>query len=196
MSIYRGMLAVTNRRLCEDDFLTRIWYLASTDIEGIILREKDLPEGEYEALAREVLAICRRQDKCCILHSYPAVARRLGCKKIHLPLPLLLASREKQEDLAYFDCIGSSVHSVEEAVAVWKAGASYLTAGHIFDTDCKKGLPGRGLPFLSAVCKSVSLPVYAIGGITPENMPEIRAAGAAGGCMMSLAMRMPLGIRN
>ncbi len=44
-------------------------------------------------------------------------------------------------------------------------GASYLTAGHIYATDCKRGLPPRGLGFLKEVCREVSIPVYGIGGI-------------------------------
>ena len=57
-----------------------------------------------------------------------------------------------------------------------------------FDTDCKKGLPGRGLDFLKAVCSSVSIPVYAIGGISPKNFSMVRNVGANGGCIMSSAM--------
>ena len=181
------MIAVTNRHLCKGDFLKQIEYLASSDVDAIILREKDLAEADYEVLAGQVLEICKRYEKKCILHSYVDAARRLNCPDIHLPLPLLM---EKQGQLGDFSHIGTSVHSAADALAAEKAGATCLTAGHVFDTDCKKGLPGRGLQFLSNVCHTVSLPVYAIGGITPENLQQVLAAGAAGGCMMSLAMRL------
>ena len=59
-----------------------------------------------------------------------------------------------------FNLIGVSVHSVEEAIFAEKMGAGYVTAGHIFLTDCKKGLAARGLPFLKNVCESVGIPVY------------------------------------
>lgn len=185
--MYKGMIAVTNRHLCLGDFLEQIDYLASTDVDGVILREKDLTEAEYEALAVKVLAICHNHNKKCVLHTFIDVARKLQCPNIHLPLPHLLENRGQLGDFSY---IGTSVHSVEDALSAERAGATYLMAGHIFDTDCKKGLPGRGIAFLTEVCQSVELPVYAIGGITPENLPEIRSAGAAGGCMMSLAMRI------
>ena len=64
-------------------------------------------------------------------------------------------------------------------------GADYVTAGHVFDTSCKAGLPGRGLDFLRAVCAAVSIPVYAIGGVEGDKLSQIRAAGAAGACLMS-----------
>ena len=74
---------------------------------------------------------------------------------------------------------------MEDAVLAEKLGCTYITAGHIFDTDCKKGLPGRGLDFLKNVCAGVSVPVYAIGGISPANISKVRETGAAGACVMS-----------
>ena len=65
----------------------------------------------------------------------------------------------------FFKVIGTSVHSVEDAIKAEQLGATYMTAGHIFATDCKKGLPPRGLDFLKNVCDTVQIPVYAIGGI-------------------------------
>lgn len=61
--MYSGLLAVTNRKLCERDFLEQIERLAKSDIEAIILREKDLDETAYEALAESVLKICGRYKK-------------------------------------------------------------------------------------------------------------------------------------
>lgn len=85
--------------------------------------------------------------------------------------------------------IGTSVHSVEEAVRAEELGASYLFAGHIFETDCKKGLAPRGLSFLEEVCKAVSIPVYALGGINDETEPLVRKTKAAGACRMSGYMK-------
>ena len=90
-----------------------------------------------------------------------------------------------EEKKARFSVLGASCHSVEDAVEAEKLGCTYLTAGHVFATDCKRGLPGRGLDFLKAVCQSMSIPVYAIGGISPENIADVRKAGAAGACVMS-----------
>ena len=186
---YAHMMAVTNRHLCDRDFLEQIEFLASTDIDAIILREKDMTPDEYEHLAKDVLMICHEHHKKCILHSFAEVAAKLNCENIHLPLPVLMELSEK-DALEGFKHIGTSVHSVEDALAAEKAGATCLTAGHIFDTDCKKGLPGRGLAFLENVCHRTKLPVYAIGGITPENLEVVRHAGAVGGCMMSLSMKI------
>ncbi len=119
-----------------------------------------------------------------ILHNFPDAAKRLGCKKIHLPMALL-----RTADLTGFDTVGASTHSVREAAEAQALGASYITAGHIFATGCKRGLEPRGLGFLKEVCRSVAIPVYAIGGITPENVQSAIDAGAAGACVMSGFMK-------
>ena len=181
------ILCVTNRRLCSGDFLTQLEKIAKARPAGIILREKDLSEEEYMDLAGKVMKICTRAGVPCILHSFPAAARKLHAEAIHLPLDLFLAMDEGEK--ASFRVIGVSCHSAEEAETAEKHGATYISAGHIFDTDCKRGVPGRGLAFLETTCKAVSVTVYAIGGISPENIDAVRAAGAAGACIMSGLMR-------
>ena len=172
------ILCVTNRSLCKEDFLVRIEKIAKTEAAGIILREKDLSEEEYQALAEKILTICQ-----CILHTHTNVARKLAYNAMHLPMPILRTLPEKERDA--FQILGASCHSLEEAVEAENLGCTYITAGHIYETDCKKGLPGRGIEFLKKICETVSVPVYAIGGIGAENIQEIKNAGAAGGCIMS-----------
>ncbi len=186
MYTFKNLLAVTNRRLCIRPFLEQVEWLASCHPAGIILREKDLTEQEYQALAEQVLAICGKYRTACILHTWPEVSKRLGCPNIHLPLWKL---RECGEELAGFEQIGASIHSVAEAREAQSLGATYLTAGHIFPTDCKKGVPARGLGFLREVCEAVTIPVYGIGGITEENAGDVMRCGAAGYCVMSGVMR-------
>ena len=70
-----------------------------------------------------------------------------------------------------------------------RLGCTCVFAGHIFETDCKRGLKGRGLGFLKEVCRAAEIPVYAIGGISPENYGSVISAGAAGACVMSGFMR-------
>lgn len=177
------IICVTNRNICEGDFFQRIDEIGREKVDALILREKDLSEEQYEKLARDVLDICEKNRLPCILHSFPKVAKQLNHPAIHLPLPVLRNLTAEEE--AFFTCLGASCHSVEEAEEAEALGCTYITAGHIFETDCKKGLPGRGLEFLKAVCESVSIPVYAIGGIRQNHLEELQQAGAAGACSMS-----------
>lgn len=189
---HETVIAVTNRYLCRRPFTEQIERVCRFHPRAVILREKDLQEEEYTALAAEVLKICRAYGVSCILHTYPEAARRLGCTSVHLPLPLLreyAAGRDSGKDagLKIFTEIGTSVHSAEDALEAERLGATYMIAGHIYATDCKKGLPPRGTEFLRRVCRSVSVPVYAIGGIKLDKaqLSEICACGAEGACIMS-----------
>jgi thiamine-phosphate pyrophosphorylase len=206
------IIAVTDRRLCRGDFMERVEALAASGVSAVMLREKDLPPDDYEELARRVIAVCARHSTPFIAHGFPWAARRAGCDRIQLPLPAFMEARgagaldaeEWRAGVGRTDgrsgalpdgcvlCAGVSVHSPEEARRAADAGAVHVVAGHIFATDSKPGLAPRGTGFLSAVCSSVSIPVYAIGGISEENIGHIKKAGAAGACLMSAFMRMPL----
>ena len=180
------ILCVTNRKLCREDFLTRIERIAACHPAGIILREKDLNPEDYKELAVAVMEICEQHGVKCILHSFPDVAISLQADAIHLPLHLLRAMSQEQK--AQFTDLGASCHSVEDALEAQALGCTYITAGHVFETDCKKGLPGRGLDFLRNVCAAVEIPVYGIGGIASDNIALVHNAGASGACLMSSLM--------
>lgn len=180
------VICVTNRKLCCEDFLIRIEKLACARPKAIMLREKDLPFKEYLSLAAKVTDICNAHDVPCILHSFFDVAAAMNAPFLHLPMDALQKLSDSERKM--FPVLGASCHSSEEAIRAQSLGCRYITAGHIFDTGCKSGLPGRGTDFLAAICRSVSIPVYAIGGITPKNAAYVRKAGAAGICIMSSAM--------
>lgn len=168
----------------EAAFLSYLERVSAMRPHALLLREKDMREADYLALARRVRA--RIPSVPLILHSFPRAAKELPCDRLHLPLALLQQIKEEQPSLLEgCSSLGASVHAVDEAVRAVSLGASYLIAGNIYETGCKPGLAARGLPFLTEVCKAVPVPVYAIGGITPERLPEVLAAGAAGACMRS-----------
>ena len=182
-----NILCVTNRRLCREDFIQRIEKIASANPVGILLREKDLSEEEYENLAKTVITICKKKHIPCILHNFVDVAEKLKNSALHLPLDKLRSLSPLQR--AKFSTLGASCHSLKDAIEAKKLGATYITAGHIFDTDCKKGVPGRGIEFLKEICLQGALPVYAIGGVSAGNIRLVKEAGATGACVMSGIMQ-------
>ena len=177
------IVCVTNRGLCKGDFTVQLARIAAAKPRAVILREKDLTPEEYKALAEQALRICAEYGVKCILHSFADIAAELGADSIHLPLHILCGLPDGMK--RRFRIIGASCHSVGDALEAQRQGAAYITAGHVFATDCKKGLPPRGLGFLRKVCAAVSIPVYAIGGISAGNYGSVLAAGAAGACIMS-----------
>lgn len=187
--MYKDIIAVSNRNLCKGPLTNQIETICKYEPKGVMLREKNLSENEYKTLAIEVMDICTSYQVPCILHNYVEVARDLACENIHLPMNIF---RKCHDNLDDFKCIGASIHSVEEALEAQKLGANYITAGHIYATDCKKGLAPRGPEYLMNICDNVTIPVYAIGGISldKEQIGYMKTCGAAGVCIMSGMMEL------
>lgn len=177
------VICVTNRKLCKGDFLKQIRTIAQAKPKYIILREKDMTNDEYVCLARKVIEICNSTETKLICNTFIEAAEAVKAHGIHLPLSLAEKSTYTTKPL------GISVHSLEDAIKATNLGADYIIYGHIFATDCKKGLEPRGVESLQNICSTVNTPVYAIGGITPENATLAKSAGAAGVCLMSSLMQ-------
>ncbi|MDR2752804.1 MAG: thiamine phosphate synthase [Oscillospiraceae bacterium] len=171
-------IAITNRRLCKGDFLTQLDWVASQKPWAVLLREKDLPKGAYCKLARQANAVCLAHGVPLITHTFPV----RGVKKLHVPFALPDAARVLRPPFSV------AVHAPDEAKKAVAMGASFVIAGHVFATGCKPGLPPRGLDWLRGICAAAEVPVFAVGGITPQNAPLCLQAGAAGICRMSYWM--------
>lgn len=118
----------------------------------------------------------------------PYMVRKVSADGVHLP-----------EDSGYSvgmcraaivsGLVGRSVHSVKAACEAAAQGADYLVAGTIFASQSHPDRPPAGLGFLRDVCAAVSLPVLAIGGVTPQNLGLCLEAGAAGVAVLSPIMQ-------
>lgn len=182
------VISVTSRKHSAD-FLKTIEAIAKSEVKSIILREKDLNESEYFLLADKVNKICKKYNKTLVIHNFVNAAKRLSIRQIHLPYSVFADYDNLHKD---FDVVGTSVHSVKDAVFAQSHGADYITAGHIFATDCKKGLAPRGTEFLKEICDSVEIPVYAIGGIDAGSvklLSDVRCKNFCGVCIMSGMMK-------
>ena len=187
------LIAVTDSATCLRPLAEQIERLAKlTELrpQAVILRAKALDKAAYRTLALQAQQSCEAAGIPLILHSDWQLARKLGISMLHLPLALLRQISEYER--AYFTWLSTSVHSVGEAQEAQALGATVLIAGHIYTTQCKAGLAPRGLGFLRTVCSTVSLPVYAIGGIgfDASQHAELQANGARGACVMSAYMRL------
>lgn len=187
------LIAVTDSATCPrplPEQIARLAKLPELRPQAVILRAKALDKAAYRTLALQAQQSCEAAGIPLILHSDWQLARELGINMLHLPLALLRQISEYER--AYFTWLSTSVHSVGEAQEAQALGATMLIAGHIYTTQCKAGLAPRGLSFLQAVCSTVSLPVYAIGGIgfDAAQHAELKANGARGACVMSAYMRL------
>lgn len=152
-----NIIAITNRHLCSRPFMEQLERVCKLHPHAIVLREKDMPEAEYLSLARDVISLCKKYDVQCMLHSFINVAMELEHPYIHLPLPILEAyvkknvsgnistgmSKSTDNYQQFFKVIGTSVHSVEDAIKAEQLGATYMTAGHILQPTAKRTASAR-----------------------------------------------------
>lgn len=157
-------------------------------VDAIYLRDVDLPEEDLAALLGQLWLRLGTAEKTAgtacraptagwlMINGAPEVVRALGIG-LHLR-ERDMTPAEARARLGADVPIGKSVHTVEGARLT--AGADYVLAGHVYPTTSKPGLPPLGLSALAAIAAAAPCPVLAIGGITPERVPEVVRAGAHG----------------
>ena len=184
---YEHTIVITNRHLVQGDFLKQLEKVTKLHLHALILREKDLADDAYESLAKKVFDLCKREDITFFLHTKIEIARKIGCQNIHLSIPVLkgLSETEKKALTEDFCEISISCPSMEDVEIAMAGGATQIILGTIFETECKKGVLGKGVEFVREICQKCPLPVYAIGGMNLQRLPLVIDAGAAGCCMMS-----------
>ena len=198
------MNIISNRKLCENENLEKqikkIFsayekkiILKNFEIVALTLREKDLDKNKYLNLVKKIYPICKKYGIDLILHqNYDLnLDEKYNIEGIHLSYEIFksLNKNIREKLIKKYKRIGVSIHSLEEAKDVENLGATYVVAGHIFETDCKKGLEPRGLNFIKELSSILTIPIFAIGGINEENSNLVLNSGAFGVCMMSSLMK-------
>ena len=195
---------ISNRKLCENKNLEkqiekifsayqRKIILENFEIVSLTLREKDLNKNEYLKLVEKIYPICQKYRIDLILHqNYDLrLDNKYNIKGLHLSYNTFksLNKNIREELIKKYKKIGVSIHSVDEAKEVENLGATYIVAGHIFKTDCKKDLEPRGLKFIQELSLILTIPIFAIGGINEKNSHLVINSGVFGVCMMSSLMK-------
>ena len=190
-------ICVTNRLLCKNDFFKQIQNVCKQNLYALILREKDLDDKTYEEFAVRCNDICNKNNVLFFINTKINVAKKLKIKNIQVSFKDFLNNKDI---LSSFDNVAVSVHSLEESkmAEYWKIRRLedrkirknlFLIVGHIFETDCKKGLKPRGTDFLKEICDNIKLPVFAIGGINEHTIKQLQDINIEGVCLMSELMK-------
>jgi thiamine-phosphate pyrophosphorylase len=191
----RQSLSAAPQEVLTELLLDKIELLAEAGVDWIQLREKDLSGKQSASLTREALKRVSKQAgqtksaARIIVNDRLDVALAEQTGGVHLgenSVPVeeakrLLRSSPGAQTLAHEFLVGVSCHSLEAAKSAALAGADHLFFGPIFATPSKAayGSP-QGLHRLAEVCRSVNIPVLAIGGITLANASYCLSAGASG----------------
>ncbi len=175
---------IADRATCGDrpmlDVLARAM---DAGVRLVQLREKNLDRDVLEALAEQVLSLVARYDAMLLINAVADIALKIGAQGVHLPggtLPRAVRDRVGPSFL-----IGYSAHTYAELDCA--DGADFVTYSPIFTPGSKPGYDGVevGLKGLANAVTHSRLPVYALGGITPQRAAKCRATGCAGVAVMS-----------
>nr|WP_321351427.1 thiamine phosphate synthase [uncultured Methanoregula sp.] len=157
----------------------------------IQLRDKSRQSGELISIGRELREITRAGGAGFIINDYPDVALACGADGVHLGQGDLSPAVVRQHVPPGF-IIGVSIGNQDEALKAEQDGADYIALSPTFSTGSKPDAgPGRGCGMLADICRHVSIPVIAIGGIGPSNIPDVIHAGAEGIAVISAVVARP-----
>lgn len=157
----------------------------------IQIREKDLGTRDLISLSHCLLPLVKQYQGKVLLNDRIDLVIALGADGVHLrsdSLPVSVARRL----LGTGHLIGVSTHSVEEARIAEGEGADLIVLGPIYDTPSKRSYgPPLGVQVLHEACRTIRLPIFAIGGITPTRIPHVLSSGAHGVAVISSILQSP-----
>lgn len=155
-------------------------------VDMIQLREKDLSARDLAALTHRVLALPNPHGARILVNTRFDIALATGAHGVHLTSDAIDTGRVRSVVPPGF-LIGVSCHAREDVLSAERGGADFTVFGPVFEPISKATcVPPRGLTELAAISHSVSIPVFALGGITESNAGLCVEAGAAGVAGISL----------
>lgn len=183
VSFDRPILMLVTRPMPDDALIRVVAQAVAGGVDWVQVREKDAPVARLDRLLTRLRKVVGERARFLV---NPPSGWAGGASADGLHLPEAGHSIEvARHSVGPTALVGRSVHSLDAAHRAEAEGADYLVAGQIFATGSHPGEPPRGLPFLEVIAGQVSLPVLAIGGITPENAAACLRAGAAGVAVLS-----------
>ena len=148
------------------------------------IREKDLAEDAFEAEAERLKTLCAQHGVPFVVNDSVEIALQCDADGVHVGQSDI-KGRDIRAIIGSDKILGISAGTVEEAVAAEKAGADYIGVGAVFPTGTKKNATPMTMELLKEIVSSVSIPVVAIGGISSENILQLRGSGVDGVAVVS-----------
>lgn len=178
---------ITDRKLFSD---TESLYFGVEEalkggVRAVQLREKEIPVRGLLDMAYRMREITKDYCARLFINDRVDVAMAVQADGVHLGRKSMPVSAAKTASAGRL-IVGVSTHSPGEAFEAERDGADFITFGPVYQTPSKLkyGAP-VGIGSLKQVCSGISVPVFAIGGITPERLGEIDNSGADGVALIS-----------
>jgi thiamine-phosphate pyrophosphorylase len=160
-----------------DDLLAFVAECIEGGVDIVQLRDKDETARRIVEMAKQVGAICRDHNVPFILNDRPDLALDCGADGVHVgqdDVSATTARRLMGDDAI----IGLSTHAPEDLRASVSEPVQYVSAGPVTATPTKPGRAPTGIEYLRLAVAEAGRPVFVTGGVTPEAIPDLAAAGA------------------
>lgn len=179
------LYAVTDRYWLNGDSL---YHQVELAIQGgatfVQLREKNMDRESFLAEAKVIQKLCKEYHVPFVIDDEVSIAVEIDADGIHVGQSDMKAN-DVRSLIGSNKILGVSVQTVEQAVEAEKNGADYLGVGAVFPTGSKEDAVDVSHETLKAICDAVSIPVIAIGGITKDNVCELKGSGICGIAVIS-----------
>ncbi len=180
------LYVVTDRHQTGEDRLLRILGDIIPE-QGMMvqIRERDLGSRELLRFVEAVHRLAHPFRVPCLINDRVDLVLATQAAGVHLRSDSM-PTKEARKCLGAGYLIGKSVHSAEEALQSEKEGADFVVLGPVYETPSKRQYgPPLGVPVIREASRHCTIPVYAIGGMTPSRVENVMASGAAGVAVVS-----------
>ena len=170
--------------IAPDNVATMTARLLQGGVDILQLRAKDHPKTKIVKCAEAMLPLTKAAGVPLILNDYPDLLKEVEADGCHVGQEDFGVAEARE--LAGRDClVGKSTHTVAQAQIADRDGADYIGFGPLFPTGTKPSAKAIGLAAIRTLHEQVKLPIFCIGGVKLENLPEIIRAGARRVCIVS-----------
>lgn len=185
------LYAVTDRTWLKDKSLPELVEEAiKAGVSFIQLREKDITFDEFVKIARRVKTVTDKYHIPFVINDNVEVAIAADADGVHVG-QRDMAAKNVRMLIGKDKILGVSAQSVEQALAAQENGADYLGVGAVFSTSTKPDADSVSYNELKEICQAVSIPVVAIGGISMDNILELKGSGIKGVAVISAIFAQP-----
>ena len=183
------VMLVTDRTVCggTEPLVHAVEEAVVGGVNVVQLREKDMPAGEFLALAQRLRSITDGKA-LLLINNRVDVALACDADGGHLVADSLPVAAVRELLAGRDMLVGRSVHSVTGLDAT---GLDYIIAGPVYTTATHPGMEPAGAELIVGVVSAAGIPVVAIGGITAERVSEAMAAGASGVAVIREVLESP-----
>lgn len=179
------LYAVTDRHWLKDETLeNQVEKVLQGGATFLQLREKSLDDDIFLAEAKEIQKLCKKYQVPFVINDNVDIALAIDADGVHVGQSDMEAL-DVRKRLGPDKIIGVSAQNVQQALLAQKHGADYLGVGAVFPTGSKDDAEDVSFETLKAICQAVDIPVIAIGGITKENVSELKGSGICGIAVIS-----------